>query len=57
MSQAVQEMSVCMGGYGLFSGEWVKALLSYNLSKMNGKNRKIGPGRLRGNLLLLIGQL
>lgn len=46
-----------MGGYGLFSGEWVKALLSYNLSKMNGKNRKIGPGRLRGNLLLLIGQL
>ena len=40
MFQAVQE--VCMGvGYGLFSGEWVKALLPYNLSKMNDKNRKI----------------
>ena len=52
MFQAVQEM-ICMGvGYGLSSGEWVKALLPYNLSKMNGKNRKIR--RLRGNLLLLI---
>ena len=28
-------------GYGLFNGEWVKALLPYNLSKMNDKNRKI----------------
>ena len=53
MSQAVQE--ICMGvDYGMFSGEWVKALLPYNLSKMNGRNRKIR--RLRGNLLLLIGQ-
>ena len=52
MFQAVQEM-ISMGvGYGLSSGEWVKALLPYNLSKMNGKNRKIR--RLRGNLLLLI---
>ena len=40
MFQAVQE--VCMGvGYGLLSGELVKALHSYNLSKMNDKNRKI----------------
>ena len=47
MFQAVQEM-ICMGvGYGLSSGEWVKALLPYNLSKMNGKNRKIR--RLSGN--------
>ena len=53
MSQAVQE--ICMGvDYGLFIGEWVKALLPYNLSKMNGKNREIP--RLRGNLPLLIVQ-
>jgi len=36
-------------GYGLFSGEWVKALLPYNLSKMNGKNGKIIIIRLRDN--------
>ena len=41
-------------GLWVFSGEWVKALLPYNLSKMNGKNRKIR--RLRGNLPLLIVQ-
>lgn len=40
--------------YGLFIGEWVKALLPYNLSKMNGKNREIP--RLRGSLPLLIVQ-
>lgn len=55
MFQAVQEMSICMGGrYGLFRGEWVKALLSYNFTKYS-KKRKIR--RLRGNLVLLIGQL
>ena len=40
MFQAVQEMSICMGGrYGLFRGEWVKALLSYNFTKYSKKKK------------------